>query len=173
MARGLQHNLGVLAQQQGVHAAGGARWRALSELLPRVDGHVSESRQTVNLGALSDSRAFLALPQLVGPFNVFDARVSVSQPVFDLSALNALKAGNHNVAAEQYALQDARTLVVLVVTNLYLEAVTSASRLDAARAQLDTAQALLRQANDLKASGLIAGIEVVRATSSRRPSASA
>lgn len=162
MARGLKQNLGVLAQEQGVRLAGGARWQALSGLLPRVDGHVSETRQTVNLAAFGFS-GFPGVPQIVGPFNVFDARVSVSQPVFDLSALNALKAGNHNLAAEQYSLQDARTLVVLVVTNLYLEAVTSASRLEAARAQLDTAQALLRQANDLKAGGLVAGIDVIRA----------
>jgi outer membrane protein TolC len=162
MARGLQHNLGVLTQEQGVREAGGARWRALSELLPTVDANVSETRQIVNLAAFG-FKGFAGLPQLVGPFNVFDARVSLSQPVFDLSALNGLRAGNHNVAAEQYALQDARTLVVLVVTNLYLETVTSASRLAAARAQLETAEALSRQAADLKASGLVAGIDVVRA----------
>jgi outer membrane protein TolC len=162
MTRGLQHNLGVLAQEQGVRDAQGARWRALAELLPTVDGSVSETRQVVNLAAFG-FKGFAGLPQIVGPFSVFDARVSVSQPLFDLSALNSVRAGNHAVAAEQHSLQDARQFVVLVVTDLYLEAVTSASRLDASRAQLDTAEALLRQANDLKASGLVAGIDVVRA----------
>jgi outer membrane protein TolC len=162
MKRGLQYNLGVLAQEQGVRDARGARWRALSELLPRVDGRISETRQVVNLAAFG-FKGFAGLPQVVGPFNVFDARVSLSQPVFDLAALNGLRAEGHTLASEQYGLQDARQLVVLVVTDLYLEAVTSASRLEAAKAQLSTADALFQQATDLKAAGLVAGIDVVRA----------
>jgi len=89
----------------------------LSELLPRVDGRISETRQVVNLAAFG-FKGFTGLPQVVGPFNVFDARVSLPQPVFDLAALNGLRAEGHTLASEQYGLQDARQLVVLVVTDL-------------------------------------------------------
>ena len=47
--------------------------------------------------------------------------------------------------------------------NLYLEAVTAASRIEVVAAQQQTATALLTQAQDLKASGLVAGIDVLRA----------
>jgi hypothetical protein len=41
----------VLTSEHDVTAAQGARWRALSELLPNVDGRVAEARQTINLAA--------------------------------------------------------------------------------------------------------------------------
>jgi outer membrane protein TolC len=52
--------------------------------------------------------------------------------------------------------------VVLVTTNLYLDAVAAASRVDAARAQLKTAQAVYDRAVVLKDSGVIPGIDVLR-----------
>ena len=60
-------------------------------------------------------------------------------------------------------MRSARELVVLVAVNLYLEAVAASSRIDVAQAQQETAEALLRQASNLKDSGLVAGIDVLRA----------
>jgi outer membrane protein TolC len=47
--------------------------------------------------------------------------------------------------------------------NLYLEAVAGASRIEAAHAQQETAQTLFQQASDMKAAGVVAGIDVLRA----------
>ena len=47
--------------------------------------------------------------------------------------------------------------------NLYLETVAATSRIEAAQAQQATAEALLKQASDMKASGVVAGIDVLRA----------
>ena len=66
-------------------------------------------------------------------------------------------------SAEARGVKSARDLVVLVAVNLYLEAVTAASRIELAQAQLETAQALVQQATDLKASGLVANVDVLRA----------
>ncbi len=52
---------------------------------------------------------------------------------------------------------------MLVAANVYLQALAAAARADSARAQLQTADALFRQAGDLKESGLVAGIDVLRA----------
>jgi outer membrane protein TolC len=46
---------------------------------------------------------------------------------------------------------------------MYLQALAAAARADTARAQLATAQALYTQADDLKRSGIVAGIDVIRA----------
>ncbi|HQZ39747.1 MAG TPA: TolC family protein [Vicinamibacterales bacterium] len=160
VSRGLEHNLGLLAQEASADASRGARWRALSELLPDVSGSVGERRQVINLEAFG----FPAPDPIVGPFNVFDARVSLSQSIVDLAAFNSHRAAAFNARAESLGIRTARELVVLVAVNLYLEAVTASSRIEVARAQLDTAEALLTQARNLKASGLVAGIDVVRAS---------
>src|SRR3982751_6747680 len=91
IVRALEHNLGVLAAEQSLGRAQGARWRALADLLPNVNGRVSETRQEINLAAFGFSGGpgspFGEVPSIVGPFSVFDARVYVSQSILDLGAL--------------------------------------------------------------------------------------
>ena len=69
--RALQHNLGLLLAEESAATAHGARWRALADLLPNLSGSLAERRQVLNLEAFG----FPAKPPIVGPFNVFDARV--------------------------------------------------------------------------------------------------
>ena len=160
--RGLQHNLGVLMAEQSVGQASGARWVALSGLLPNINGRISEVRQTENLEAFGFPLS-PGTPPIVGPFNVFDARVYLSQAIVDLRALNDVRAQTHTLEAARHSYRSARDLVVLVSANAYLQALASSSRADSARAQLVTAQALYTQAVDLKNGGLVAGIDVLRA----------
>ena len=49
--RGLERNLALLLGEQRIRAARGARWEALSELLPNVSFKLSETRQKLNLEA--------------------------------------------------------------------------------------------------------------------------
>ena len=51
---------------------------------------------------------------------------------------------------------------MLVAVNLYLEAVATGSRVEMTRTQQVTAEALFTQARDLKAAGIVAGIDVLR-----------
>jgi outer membrane protein TolC len=157
--RALENNLGLLLQEESEATALGARWRALADLLPNVAGGLRSSRQVINLEAYG----FPAAQPIVGPFNVHDARVYLSQPVIDLSAWNESRATSLKLQAEKYGVRTARDLVVLVAVNLYLEAVTSASRVEMTRAQRSTAEALFAQAQDLKTAGIVAGIDVLRA----------
>jgi outer membrane protein TolC len=160
--RALAHNLGVLLAQDTVERARGTRREALSALLPNVGARASAVRQKTNLEAfgfpLGDD-----FPRVVGPFNVFDARVFLSQTLFDWRALNEAKAESHSLAAERHSYRGARDLVVLVAANLYLQALATAARAESAGAQLATSEALYKQAVDLRQSGIIAGIDVVRA----------
>jgi outer membrane protein TolC len=160
--RALAHNLGVLTSEQGVREAGGARWQSLSDLLPHVTGQLREDRQKANLAALGFT-GFPGIPSVIGPFNVFDARVYVSQPIVDLKALNDLRADSHNASAARYSYADARNLVVLVAANLYLQTLAESARAQAAAAQLDTARALHAQAVDMKQAGMVPAINVLRA----------
>lgn len=157
--RALRFNLGLLMQEDAVKDAHGARWRALAKLLPEVSAGASSVRQIINL----DAYGFPGDPSIIGPFNVFDARVYVSQPILDLRAAREARAASASERAETLGVRTARDLVTLVAVNLYLESVAAASRIEAARAQQDTAEALFKQASDMKQAGVVAGIDVLRA----------
>jgi outer membrane protein TolC len=160
--RALDHNLGVLLSDDAKGRAAGARWRALGTMLPDITGRVAGSRQIIDLAAYGFPLPE-GIPAVVGPFNLLDARVFGTMPVYDLRAINDLRAERHNVAAAAHTHQSARELVVLVAANGYLQALATSARADSARAQLQTAQALFDQATDLRQNGLAAGIEVLRA----------
>ncbi len=159
LQRALQANLGLLLQEEAETTAHGAKWRALADLLPDISGSLGPRRQVINLEAFG----FQVKPSIVGPFNVYDARLFLSQPVIDVAALNDARAATLNEQAAKYGVRTARDLVVLVAVNLYLETVASASRVEMNHAQQETADALLKQAQDLKAAGIVAGIDVLRA----------
>jgi outer membrane protein TolC len=165
--RALEHNLGVLTSEQNYGKAQGARTRVLSELLPNINGRVSETRQTINLAAFGfgtgSNSPFGDIPLVIGPFNVFDARVFLSQTVLDFGALNSSRAETHNVEAARLMFKSARDYVIHVAGNLFVQALAASARADAARAQQETARTLHQQALDLKQSGIIAGIDVLRA----------
>lgn len=160
--RALDHNLGVLEAEHDVTQATGMRWEALSALLPNLSGGVSQTRRKASLEVFGFSLG-PGFPRVVGPFNVFDARVFLQQSVFDASAISQVQAQSHSIAAAKYSYRSARDLVVLVAANLYLEGLAAAARADTARAQRDTAEALYNQAVDLRKAGIVAGIDVVRA----------
>ncbi|MGH9140308.1 MAG: TolC family protein, partial [Vicinamibacterales bacterium] len=136
-------------------------------LLPNVNGRLSETRQTINLAAFGFSGGpgspFGDIPTIVGPFNVFDARIFLSQSVLDLGALNSTRAEAHNVEAARLTFRSARDYVIHVAGNLFVQVLAASARADAARAQQETARTLHQQALDLKQNGLIAGIDVLRA----------
>jgi outer membrane protein TolC len=165
--RALDHNLGVLTAEQALGRAQGVRWRALADLLPNVNGRVSETRQEINLAAFGFGSTaggpFEGIPPIVGPFNVFDARVYLSQSVLDFGALNGARAEAHNLEAARLTHRSARDFVIHVAGNLYIQALAASARVDAVRAQQQTAQALYNQALDLKQGGIVAGIDVLRA----------
>jgi outer membrane protein TolC len=163
--RGLQRNLGLLLGEQRVRAARGARWEALSELLPHLSFRLSETRQKINLEAFGFTgiRGFPDIPALVGPFDVFDARAQVTDTVFAFGSFEKIRAERARIDAARLSLQDVREAVVLVSGNLYLRAVAEESRIDAARAQLETARALLQLARDRKQAGLVPAVDVLRA----------
>ena len=121
IVRALQHNLGVLTAEESLGRARGVRWKTLSELLPNVNGRVSETRQKTNLQAFGfgspGGPSFPGVPNIVGPFNVFDARVSVSQSVIDLAALNDARADTHNVEAARLTALSARDFVINVAAH--------------------------------------------------------
>jgi outer membrane protein TolC len=160
--RALNYNLGLLLAGQQERAARGARLQALSDLLPHLHGGLSESVQQINLAAFGFP-PLPGVPNIIGPFPVFDVRAYLTQSVMNFHSIHKLHAESEKEKAEQYQVRDARELVVLVTANLYLLAVSEESRVDSAESQLKTAQALYDQAFDMKKAGMTPGIDVLRA----------
>lgn len=162
IARGLKQNLGLVLGEQGIQAAAGNRWAALSGLLPTLGASLGRAREVINLQAFGFPVPPGTSP-LIGPFNVIDARLSVSQTIFAYSAIQAARAGGEALDAAKFTYKDARDTVVFTIANLYLQAVTGASQIEAAQAQVKTSQALYNRAVNLKQSGVVPAIEVLRA----------
>lgn len=165
LKQGLQYNLGTVSQAQTIRSAQGQRYEALNALLPNVSGVLREDVQQTNLAALG-LRAGTAGPQfptIVGPFNYFDLRATLTQTVVDLVRLRNLRAGTENVKSAQLTAKDARDLVVLAIGGSYLQVGTALARLISARAQVQTAQAVYQQAADRNRAGLNARIDANRA----------
>ena len=66
------------------------------------------------------------------------------------------------LAAAQLSRSSARDLIVLVAANVYFQTVAAGARAESTRAQLETARALREQAQELRAAGVMAGIDVIR-----------
>ncbi len=160
---GLQYNLGTVAQAQSIRSAQGQRYQVLNALLPNVSGVLREDVQQTNLAALGLRFNFPGVRTIVGPYNYFDLRATLTQTVADLTRLRNLRAATENVKAVQLTAKDARDLVVLAIGGSYLQVGTALARLNAARAQVETAQAVFQQAEDRHKAGLNALIDANRA----------
>ncbi len=162
IGRGLRQNLGLFLGEQGTRSAQGARLSARSRLLPNVFASVSDNQEQINLQSFGFP-SFPGIAPVIGPFNVFDARIFVSQAIVSLTSLHKARAGAESLRAAQLSYQDARDVVVLGVAGLYLQAISDQARIQAVRAQFNTAEALYKRAVDMKQAGVVPGIDVLRA----------
>ena len=166
LERGLEHNLGVITLEEQVESARGTRIRMLRELMPRLDARVDDAAQTRNLAAFGFNASAIpgfSFPAVVGPFNVFDARLYASQTVFDATARHDVRSSEFSLSAAQLESRNAHDVVSFVVTNLYFQAVAGVHRIETARAQVATADSLLQLATSQRNAGVTPGIDVVRA----------
>lgn len=139
---------------------------ARAALLPNFDGSISDSSNTRNLRAFGfqfPSIPGFTLPSLVGPFEVFDARVSGSQSVFDFGSIRRYQASKVAITATKAEAQGTRNQVADQVARAYLAALRATAALETAKANSELSDALVRLANSQKNAGTGIGIEVTRA----------
>jgi len=160
--RGMRNNLGLLLQSDTALAAHGQRWAELSALLPHVEASATQSVEQIDLAALGFRINFPGVPNVIGPIGIFISGVNLSQSVFDYGAIQRMRAGRENETAAQHSVKDARELVVLAVANAYLLTIAASARVDAAVAEVETAQALYDKAADQLKAGTIPAIDALR-----------
>jgi len=164
--RALGYNLGPVGLNEMLRQARGQDKVTRSAVLPNIAGTVTQGAQQTNLRAaglrISPGITGFPFPTIVGPFNYIDFRARLTQTVIDLTAINNYRSSQQIVRADEFSLQDARDLTVLAVGGTYLQAIAAAARIEAARAQLETANALYKQTSEQRGVGLAAQIDVNR-----------
>jgi outer membrane protein TolC len=161
--RGLKRNLGLLLASQNTRLAEGAKRSSLSLLLPNVALALQGAEEQVSLVAEGFPQRLLpGGVAILGPFSVFQAGPTLSENL-NLKDFNTWKASRENIKAAGLSYRSTRDLVVLVVGATYLQAQTNAARVESVQAQVETAQALYDQAQDLRRVGMAPGIDVLRA----------
>jgi outer membrane protein TolC len=161
--RALRNNLGLLLGSDNVLAARGQKWKELSSLLPNVSAAATQSATQVDLASFGFRFKTPGIPAVIGPVGVFDARAYLSAPLFDWHLIQRERGARANESAAQYSFKNARELVVLATGNAYLLTIAAAARVDAAQAEVETAQALYSKARDQLTAGVSPAIDALRA----------
>ena len=163
MDRALRTNLGLLLASDTSLSTRSQRLQELSHLLPSLSASANQSVEQIDLAALGFRFKFPGVSPVVGPIGVFDARFYLSAPLFDWHAIERERGARANEAAARYRYNDARELVVLAAGNEYLMSIAASARVDAAQAQIETAQALFNKARDQQTAGVTPAIDTLRA----------
>jgi outer membrane protein TolC len=166
--RGLKANLGALLTEQGITSARAERWRALQAMLPDLTGQVTETAQQINLQALgfnfpkTPGSPFASMPNIIGPFSTFDVRANLTAHA-GFSQYESIRSSIENLKGAQFSYQNALELVVFAASNAYLQVLASAANVVNAQAQVQTAQAIVNQAEQMHQAGVTARIDGLRA----------
>jgi outer membrane protein TolC len=162
--RGLKYNLGIVLSGQATAQAKAARLKALSALLPQLEGSLRESNIKENLPAEGFN---LKIPGLTfgsaAYFSNSDARLSVTEDLIDLHSIENTRAASANVRAAGFTFNSTKETVTLAVAASYLLVIAAESRVEAATAELKTAEALHQLAMDRENAGLTPNVDTLRA----------
>jgi outer membrane protein TolC len=109
------------------------------------------------------ARPNFQFPTLVGPFTVIDIRATGSQTIFDLTAIRRFQAAKAGVTASRAETDNAAEQVAAQTARAYLAAIRAEADVATVKANIELAEAILKQAEDQKKAGTGTGLEITRA----------
>lgn len=128
---------------------------------PQVSVNLGQTYQTSNLQGIG--LAFPGMSSRIGPYRVMDARPRLTQTVLDLSLLSRYRAERERAGALRDEAASVAERTRLAVVDLYLNALLAETRARASAARVETAEAVLRQAEDAERAGTGNKLDVARA----------
>jgi outer membrane protein TolC len=159
-----KHNLRALLAGQRIEESEGMSGILRSALLPNIAASTYQANLTANLAAMGlPVQNMNGFPVFVGPYNRFDARISIVQSVFDLGSIRRFQAGKAGVELAEDENRLAIQQVTALATASYLTVLEAEQFLLAAQANNQLAERLLALANNQKETGVATGIDVARA----------
>jgi outer membrane protein TolC len=137
----------------------------LSNLLPQINASLRESENKVNLQAEGFNLSAFGLSGVGNSvrFSNSDARVSMTESLIDLHALQNTRAASANVRAAGFNFNSAKETVTLAVAASYLLVIAAEAQVDSTTAELKTAEALQQLAEDRESAGLSPNVDTLRA----------
>lgn len=158
----IETNLATKLAQADGEAAKARAIEAAASLLPSVIGRASQGR-TFEENLAAQGLAGGPVPAMIGPFDTFDARLRLTQTLFDYSLIKrAQSAGRGRVLAARFV-EVAREQVAAAAELAYVEAARARMAVEAAQADSELAGRLLDQAQEQEKQGTANGVDVVRA----------
>jgi outer membrane protein TolC len=137
-----------------------------SALLPQVGVFARQSIQTISLQGFGIDIPGLppsAQQGKVGPFGSMDARVVLSQDLFNLASIRSWQSYRSRRESSRLLVDDAREIVALNVVSAYLEALTSKATGDALAEQRRLAEELYKITRERVSMGASAELDANRA----------
>src|SRR5215470_18198582 len=160
-------NVQVQLAREAVRQAESHAAQVRADLLPDISASVGQQSQTVSLTQYGLQTAKLPngfdLPNVVGPFNTFDARGKMSQKLVDLSSIRRYQSAQVATDAVREDSETAKENTAAEAARAYLLAVRAQALVETAQANVELSDALLRLATSQKEAGTGTGIEVTRA----------
>ena len=170
--RGLRYNLGLIESNQASADIRAERLRALSALLPQLSARGRQAYENISykeIGLkLPPIPGLPSLPATSGGFGYQDARVSLTQSLYDAGLRNHYRARKSDEQASVLNIQDSRDVVVFAVGTAFLQVIASAARVETAKAQLASAGELDQQTADRVKSEVSPEIDSLRAQVERQ-----
>src|SRR5207244_3784639 len=132
--RGLRYNLGLVEASQTSADVRAERLRALSALLPQLaaqgrQGYENLSYKEIGL-KLPPIPGLPALPSTSGGFGYQDARVSLTQSLYNAELRNQYRARKIDEQASILNIKDSRDVVVFAVGTAYMQEIAIGARDD-------------------------------------------
>jgi outer membrane protein TolC len=170
--RGFRYNLGLIESNQSSADVRAERLRSLSALLPQLAAHGRQGYESISYKEfglkLPPIPGLPALPSTSGGFGYQDARVSLTQSLYNAELRNQYRARKSDEHASILSIQDSRDVVVFAVGTAYMQVIASAARVETAKAQLASAGELDRQTANRVKSEVSPEIDSLRAQVERQ-----
>lgn len=159
IGQALHNNVMLRLARERIEEIKGGRLKDDSDLLPHVALSGAQSRvRWQNLTALGFTDF-----GVIGPYNSFDARASLVQRVFDLSAFSKWQAANLDVKISRLQESLAQQQVITAAVLAYLDALCADQRLKAVEEDIRLAGQFLSMAEHQLKAGTVTRLDVVRA----------
>ncbi|HEV2290437.1 MAG TPA: TolC family protein [Gemmatimonadales bacterium] len=158
---GQERAIGAALARLGVHSSELKASEQTGHLLPTLDADGTYSRQTNNLATFGLS--IPGFPVVTPDFNLYTLDARASQVLFDGGLFNRIAAARTTAGAARYDARSAADQAGAAAGLAYLRVLSAQETVTAREADSAVAADLLHQAQQLRAAGVSAAIDVTRA----------
>lgn len=156
MEAAMDTNPEVRLFKEKIEAARAATSTQLGTLLPNLSGTAQATHQTVYLGKFGLS------PQRTNPFEIYDARATLSQSLFSLSLIQRWKASREALKVAELESETTKFDTMGTVGLIYVEALRADALVKAHEANLQLFTELIQLARERRGSGMGTGLDTAR-----------